>query len=128
VAVPRAFRESLEHGAFVTRGWHGCLFLFPWEQWRKIEEKLNQVRLTDMGGDIVKQFFSGGTKVWLDRQGRVVLPAALREYAGIQRDLTVRGVINRIEIWAKDRWLSFQAEQFQPERIMAKAAELNIDI
>lgn len=128
VAIPRAFRASLEHGGFVTRGWYGCVFLFPWEQWQKIAEKLNLVRLTNMRGDIVKQFFSGGVPVWLDRQGRVMLPAALRGHAGIQGEVVVRGAINRIEIWAKDRWVAFQEREFQPEQIMAKAAELDIDI
>jgi len=126
VAIPRAFRDSLEHGGFLTRGWHGCLFLFPWEQWRDIEDKLNRVRITDMAGDIVKQFFSGGTKMTIDRQGRVIIPAALREYAGIDRDVVVRGVINRIEIWSKARWVEFQQQQFAPERIMEKAAALGI--
>lgn len=126
IAIPKAFRDSLEHGGFITRGWYGCLFLFPWEQWREIEAKLERVPITDMNGDIVKQFFSGGARVWLDRQGRLVLPASLREFAGVQRDVVVRGVINRIEVWAKDRWQSFQSEQFAPERIVEKAAALGI--
>ncbi|UCC67601.1 MAG: division/cell wall cluster transcriptional repressor MraZ [Armatimonadota bacterium] len=126
VAIPKSFRDVLEHGGFITRGWYGCLFLFPWEEWRKIEDRLNEVRITDTNGDIVKQFFSGGSKVFLDRQGRMVLPAALREYAGIEAEVVVRGVINRIEIWAKSRWLSFQSEQFSPERIMDKTAALGI--
>jgi MraZ protein len=126
IAIPKAFRDSLEHGGFITRGWYGCLFLFPWEQWREIEGKLEAVPITDMNGDVVKQFFSGGARVWLDRQGRLVLPAALREFAGVQRDVVVRGVINRIEVWAKDRWQSFQGEQFAPERIVEKAAALGI--
>jgi MraZ protein len=128
VAVPKAFRESLEHGGFITRGWYGCLFLFPWEMWRKIEDKLNAIPLSDTNADTVKLFFSGGTKVWLDRQGRLILPATLREYAGIVRDVTLRGAINRIELWAKDRWLAFQEEQLRPERIMEKARELNVEI
>jgi len=126
IALPRCYRDVLEHGGFVTRGWYGCLFLFPWEEWRKIEERLNQVRITDLDGDPVRQFFSGGATVFPDRQGRIVLPAALREYAGIGSDVIVRGVINRIEIWAKDRWLGYQQEQFSPERIMEKAAKLGI--
>ena len=126
IAIPKAFRDSLEHGGFITRGWYGCLFLFPWEQWREIESKLEAVPITDMNGDVVKQFFSGGARVWLDRQGRLVLPAALREFAGVQHDVVVRGVINRIEVWAKDRWQSFQSEQFAPERIVEKAAALGI--
>ena len=126
VAIPKPLRQILEHGGFLTRGWYGCLFLFPWEDWRKMEDKLSQVRITDMKGDIVRVFFSGGVESYVDGQGRVILPSALRQYAGIDRDVVVRGVINRIEIWAKDRWLTFQAEHFVPERIMAQAAELDI--
>jgi MraZ protein len=128
VAVPKGFRQSLEHGGFVTRGWYGCLFLFPYDQWLKIREKLSQVSLTNMNGDIVKAFFSGGSDIWLDGQGRISLPAALREWAGIDGEVVVRGAINRIELWGKDRWQAFQSQHFTPENIMAKAAELNIDI
>lgn len=128
VAVPRTFRVSLEHGGFVTRGWYGCLFVFPYEQWLKIRDRLSQVSLTNMSGDIVKAFFSGGFDVWLDGQGRMAVPAALREWAGIKNEVIVRGAINRVELWAKDRWLDFQTRHFSPEKIMAKAAELNIDI
>ncbi len=126
VAVPRSFRETFEHGAFVTRGWYGCLFLFPWEKWRKIEDKLEGIGIADMEGDMVREFFSGGAKVFLDRQGRFVLPAALREWAEIESNVVIRGVIGRAEVWAKNRWQAFQKEQFVPERIMEKAAALGI--
>lgn len=126
LAIPRSFRDSLQHGGFLTRGWNGCLFLFPWEQWREIAEKLDKVRVTDMNGDVVKQFFSSGVEVSMDRQGRVVVPAALRRYAGIERDVVVRGVINRVEVWSQERWQRYQEEQFAPERIVEKAAALGI--
>ncbi len=126
LAIPRSFRDSLQHGGFLTRGWNGCLFLFPWEQWREIAEKLDKVRVTDMNGDVVKQFFSSGVEVSMDRQGRVVVPAALRRYAGIERDVVVRGVINRVEVWSTERWQRYQEEQFAPERIVEKAAALGI--
>jgi MraZ protein len=126
IAIPRMHRPELEHGAFVTRGWYGCLFLFPWEEWRKIEDRLSQVRLTNMKGDVVKQFLFGGDKCFLDRQGRILLPAALRSYAGLQRDCVIRGVGTRIEIWDKQRWAAHQQEQFTPERITEQAAELGI--
>jgi len=128
VAVPKAFRQSLEHGGFVTRGWYGCLFVFPYEHWLKIREKLTTISLTNMKGDIVKTFFTGGSDAWLDGQGRISIPAALREWAGISGDVVVRGTLTRIELWGKDRWLEFQAKHFTPENIMASAAELNIDI
>lgn len=126
IAVPRSYREILEHGGFLTRGWYGCLFLFPWEEWRSIEERLRSIRFTDVNGDRVKQFFSGGGKVFLDRQGRLIIPAALREYAGIADDVIVRGVINRIELWGKDRWIAYQQEQFSPEKVMEMARALGI--
>jgi MraZ protein len=126
VALPRAYREIMEHGGFITRGWYGCLFIFPWEEWRKIEDRLSQVRITDMNGDVVKQFFAGGGKVFLDGQGRITIPAALREHAGISGEVVVRGVINRIELWSPNRWVEYQAVQFTPQRIMEKAAALGI--
>ncbi len=126
VAVPRPYRDAMAHGGFLTRGWYGCLFLFPWERWREIEDRLATVRISDMKGDIVKQFFSGGNEVFLDRQGRVTIPAALREYAGITRDVVIRGVVDRVEIWSKERWLAHQDEQFSPESITEKAAALGI--
>lgn len=126
IAVPRPYRDILEHGGFLTRGWYGCLFLFPWEEWRSIEDRLRSIRFTDVNGDRVKQFFSGGAKVFLDRQGRLIIPAALREYAGIADDVIVRGVINRIELWGKDRWIAYQQEQFSPEKVMEMAAALGI--
>jgi len=126
IAVPRPYRDVLEHGGFLTRGWYGCLFLFPWEEWRSIEDRLRGIRFTDVKGDLVKQFFSGGVKVFLDRQGRLIIPAALREYAGIADDVIVRGVIDRIEIWGKNRWIAYQQEQFSPEKVMDNAAALGI--
>jgi MraZ protein len=126
VAIPKAWRQILDHGGFLTRGWYGCLFLLPWGEWLKIEEKLAQLRITDIKGDMVRVFFSGGVETWLDKQGRILVPSPLRQYAGIDKDVVVRGVMNRIEIWSKERWQDFQAEHFAPERIMAQAAELDI--
>ncbi len=126
VALPRDYRELMEHGGFMTRGWYGCVFLYPWEEWRRIEDLLKTFRLTDMNGDAVKQFFSGGSKVFPDRQGRVNISAALREYAGITDEVIVRGVFNRIELWSKNRWIAYQAQQLSPERIVEKAAALGI--
>jgi MraZ protein len=126
IAIPKQLRSALDHGGYLTRGWYGCLFLLPWEDWRKIEDRLSAMPITHVKGDMVRVFFSGGAECWADKQGRVIVPAALRQYAGIERDVVVRGVMNRIEVWGKERWEAFQAEQFVPERIMELAAELEI--
>jgi MraZ protein len=129
VVVPRAWREDLEHGCFITRGWYGCLWLFTWEAWRDILEKLKTVKLTDTAGDRLKQFLGRGEKVFLDAQGRLLLSPSLREFAGIQGDLVLAGAIDRVEIWAKERSDAFQQERFSPEQmldVVEKAKELGL--
>ncbi len=129
VVVPRAWREDLEHGGFITRGWYGCLWLFTWEAWRDLLEKLKTVKLTDTAGDRLKQFLGRGEKVFLDAQGRLLLSASLREFAGIQGDVVLAGAIDRVEIWAKQRSDQFQHERFSPEQmldVVEKAKELGL--
>ncbi len=126
VAVPKGYWEALEHGAFITRGWHGCLFLFPWMDWANLESRLAETRLTDLNGEMVARFLAAGEKVWVDRQGRVLLPTTLREWAGVDKEVVLVGGLRRIEVWARDRWDAFQAEQFTPEQILSKAASLGI--
>ena len=129
VVVPRAWREDLEHGGFITRGWYGCLWLFTWEAWRDLLEKLKTVKLTDTAGDRLKQFLGRGEKVFLDAQGRLLLSPSLREFAGIQGDVVLAGAIDRVEIWAKQRSLAFQQDRFSPEQmldVVEKAKELGL--
>lgn len=129
VVVPRSWREDLEHGGFLTRGWYGCLWLFTWDAWKVILGKLQSVKLTDTAGDRLKQFLGRGEKVFLDAQGRVLLSDSLRAFAGIGKDLVLAGAIDRVEIWAKERSQQYQDEQFAPEQMMdivEKAKELGI--
>ncbi len=123
VAVPKAWRQLFDHGGFLTRGWYGCLFLLTHHEWMKLAERLDEWPLTSIKADKVRSFFSGGVEVWLDKQGRVVLPATLRQYAGIEKDVVVRAVMKRVEIWSKERWEAYQAEHFAPDRIMADLSE-----
>ncbi len=129
VFVPKFWREDLEHGGFLTRGWYGCLWLFTWDAWREILQKLEQVKLTDTAGDRLKQFLGRGEKVWLDAQGRVLLSTSLREFATIDRDVVLAGAIDRVEIWAKEKSQQYQQDQFstaQMLEIVEKAKELGI--
>ncbi len=129
VVVPRSWRQAFEHGGFVTRGWYGCLFLFTWDAWRVIAEKLATVRITDAPGDRLKQFLGAGENVTLDAQGRLLLSPSLREFAGMDGDVVLSGAVDRIEVWAKDRVKQYRREQFSTEQIMEmleKAKELGI--
>ncbi len=129
VVVPRFWREDLEHGGFITRGWYGCLWLFTWDGWQDILGKLKDVKLTDTAGDRLKQFLGRGEKVWLDGQGRLSLSPTLRDFAGIDRDVVLAGAIDRVEIWAKGKSDQYQQEQFsmgQMLEMVEKAKELGI--
>ena len=126
ITIPAKFRSSLSPVCFLTRGWHGCLFIFPWDKWREIEQRLEAVRITDMQAIAVQRFFSSGTEVQLDAQGRLFLPPQLREYAGIQKDVVIRGTANRIEVWSKANWDHYDRTELSLEKIVEKAAALGI--
>lgn len=103
-----AFREHYAERLLVTRGLDGCLFLFTDDEWKLQEQKFKAIPVTKAEGrKFNRLYFSGATEVGCDKQGRVLLPQYLKDYAGIKRDVVVVGLSNRIEIWAKERWKAF---------------------
>lgn len=103
--VPSKFREQLGDGFVVTKGLDGCLFVYPNEEWATIEEKFKSIPLTTKDArKFSRFFFAGAASCELDKQGRILLPHSLREYAGLQKDVVLAGVLGRIEIWDQGRW------------------------
>jgi MraZ protein len=103
--MPAKFKEQLGAEFVVTKGLDGCLFVYPMEEWQNIEAKFREVPLTTKDArKFSRFFFAGAASLELDKQGRILLPAVLREYAEVQKDVVLVGVLNRIEIWDKDRW------------------------
>ncbi len=106
--IPAKFREELGDGAVITRGLDNCLFLFPREEWAILEGKLKTLPLTKHDArQFVRFLFSGATECEMDKQGRIILPPNLREFASIEKDAVVIGVSSRVEIWSKERWESY---------------------
>ena len=103
--VPSKFRELLGSEFVVTKGLDGCLFVYPNEEWAAIEEKFKSIPLTTKDArKFSRFFFAGATSCEVDKQGRILLPQVLREYAGLQKDVVLAGVLGRIEIWDQGRW------------------------
>ena len=103
--VPAKFREELGEEFVVTKGLDGCLFVYSNSEWKNIEEKFRNTPLT--AKDVRKFsifFFAGAATCELDKQGRILIPAVLREYAGLKKDVVLAGVYNKVEIWDKERW------------------------
>ncbi len=104
--VPSKFREQLGDEFVVTKGLDGCLFAFENSEWKSLEEKLDALPLTNSNARKFARFFlAGATTCEVDKQGRILLPAVLREFAGIEKDVVLTGIGNRIEIWNKEAWL-----------------------
>lgn len=110
--LPAKFREVAQANYierfFVTRGLDTCLFMFAEEEWRAQESKFKAIPFTNQQSRAFNRlYFSGATDVICDKQGRILLPQYLKDFAGIKREVIIVGVSNRIEIWARDTWRSF---------------------
>ncbi len=110
--IPSKMRETFkEHYVdkfFVTRGLDKCLFVFAEDEWRAQEQKFKSISFTKAEArKFNRLYFSGACEVTCDKQGRVLIPQYLKDFAGIKRDVMIVGVSNRIEIWAKDEWKQY---------------------
>lgn len=114
--VPSKLREELGEQFVLTRGLDGCLFGYPMNEWANLETKLNDMPLAKKDArTFVRFFYSAATECELDKQGRINIPSALRNYATLTKECVVIGVANRIEIWDEARWQEFSevaAENF----------------
>lgn len=105
LAIPVKFRSALSDGAIVARGLDGCLTLYPKREWQVLAEKIAALPLTDSNARMFARFIlSGASDVEADKQGRIILPAYLRQYADLDATVVVAGLYNRIEIWNHKTW------------------------
>ena len=109
--IPSKFREDLGENFMITKGMDGCLFIYPENEWKTFEEKLRTLPLTNKKARDFKRFFLGSAVDGdLDKQGRVLISSALRSYAGLEKEVVLAGVLDRIEIWNKTAWDERNAE------------------
>ncbi|MFB9314930.1 division/cell wall cluster transcriptional repressor MraZ [Nocardioides plantarum] len=112
--LPAKFRDRLAEGVVVTQGQEKCLVVWPPEVFDVEADKAAERSMTDKAArGYQRMFFSGGDEVVPDKQGRVSIPPALREYAGLEKDVVVIGVRNRLEIWNPTAWDDYQAAEIQ---------------
>ena len=103
--IPSKFRELLGEEFVLTKGLDGCLSIYPMDEWEAFEMKLRALPLTNKNArDFVRFFLSGATECEMDKQGRFLVSANLREYATMDKEVVVIGVGTRIEIWNKEKW------------------------
>lgn len=110
--VPSKFREAFREydieKFYMTRGLDRCLFLFTENEWKAQESKFKAVSFTKSESrKFNRMYFSGATQMEFDKQGRMLIPKYLKDYAGIKRDVVIIGVSSRMEIWAKEAWQEY---------------------
>ena len=118
IIVPSKFREELGISFIATKGLDNCLFLYPMDEWKTIEAKLRALPFTRADvRSFARFFFSGASELEIDKQGRILLPSNLRDYAMIEKELVIIGVGSRVEIWANEKWAQYN-----------QAAELSYEV
>ncbi|AOY77437.1 division/cell wall cluster transcriptional repressor MraZ [Clostridium formicaceticum] len=128
LSIPSKFREELGEHFIVTKGLDNCLFLYPLEEWKVMEDKLKKLPITNKDARaFVRFFFAGATECELDNQGRIRIPNNLREHALLDKEAVIIGVATRIEIWSTGQWQQYNDDaNLSYDEIAVKMEELGI--
>ena len=129
VFIPSKLREELGTGFIICRGIYGkrCLCVYSAEEWDKLVAKIGT--LPSAKSSAVKRFlYDGAFSIDFDTQGRILIPPVLREYANLQKDVVLVGVLSRVEIWDKDRWQENTYDEDEMDEIAEHMADLGFSI
>ncbi|MBI2444140.1 MAG: division/cell wall cluster transcriptional repressor MraZ [Candidatus Magasanikbacteria bacterium] len=128
VAIPVKFRAALQKGAVITRGLDSCLFLFTKSEWEKLAGKLAALPLSQANSRaFARLMLAGAMAVEADRQGRVMLPEYLRDFARLGKQVVIAGLYTRLEIWDAAAWQRYKAEtEAESGPIAEQLAELGV--
>lgn len=128
LAMPVKFRSKLLGNAIITRGLDKCLFVFSAKEWETLAQKLIALPLAQANSRaFVRLMLAGAMDVELDKQGRILIPDYLREYAGLKKEAIIAGLYNRFEIWNSETWKEYKNKtESQSDEIAEKLGELGI--
>ncbi|MEK9154751.1 MAG: division/cell wall cluster transcriptional repressor MraZ [Patescibacteria group bacterium] len=128
IALPAKFRPNLSGGAIITRGLDHCLFAFGAKDWEILAQKLIALPLVQANSRaFARLMLAGAMDVEIDKQGRILIPDYLREYAGLKKEAVIAGLYNRIEIWDSLAWKEYKAKtESASDEIAEKLSELGI--
>lgn len=125
--VPSKFREELGDTFVVTKGLDGCLLAYAKTEWDRVTTGLRELSLVDKNGrQFIRFFFAGAAEIEMDKQGRILIPEKLREFAGITKEVVSVGADNKLEIWSKDRYEGLETPPDAMDEIMERLSEMGI--
>lgn len=120
--IPAKLRDKLGERFTVTRGLDKCLAIYPEAEWNTLEERIRALPMS-RARDLQRFFFSSAFDAELDSQGRILLPAGLRAYADLQKEVVIIGAATRAEIWDSARWAAYN-DAITEERVAEAMEEL----
>lgn len=127
--VPAKFREELGESFVVTKGFDGCLYIYPLDEWEEFADKLESLPMgkSDVR-KMVRLFLSSATQAEFDKQGRILIPPTHRLYANIDKEVVFAGVGKKIEIWSRERWDEIATFSYEDmDEVAEKMSDLGID-
>ena len=125
IAIPAKLRDAFGESFMICRGIYGknCICVYPTAEWDKLVEKIGN--LPSAKSSVVKRYlYEGAFEVEFDSQGRILIPASLREFASLDTEAHIIGVDTNLEIWNKELWQKENAD-YTPESIAAIVKELD---
>ena len=124
--MPSKLREDIGEKFIITKGLDGCLFAFSIEEWKKFEEKLRTLPISNKDArNFSRFFFAGAIDCEIDKQGRFLISSNLSEFAGLEKEVIIVGMDSRLEIWSKEKWIKFD-EDISADEIAEKMEMLGI--
>lgn len=119
--LPAKFRDELSEGLVLTKGQERCLYAWPLPEWTRITDQMRTAPVTGkISRDFGRVLFASASLEVPDKQGRITVPAALREYAGLARDCVVIGANTRVEVWDSAAWDTYLSGSEQAYADMAE--------
>ncbi|TAK92893.1 transcriptional regulator MraZ, partial [Patescibacteria group bacterium] len=111
ISVPAKFRAALKNKVVVTRGLDSSLFLYSMDEWKKLAEKLSTLSIATANTRAFSRLMlAGAMDCELDKQGRIIIPTYLKDFAKINKKAIVAGLYNRIEIWSEELWTAYKTQ------------------
>jgi len=127
IIIPAKLRDGLGDTFIMTKGLDSCLYIYPKSEWEVFEKKLKALPMTDKNvRAFVRFLFSGANEMEPDKMGRVLIPQSLLSYAGIEGEVVSVGMMDRVEVWSKEKWTAYNESDMDMDAIAAKMNELGI--
>ena len=124
LAMPAKLREELGERFTVTKGLDGCLSVYPEKEWEALEDRIRGLGNGEKARRVKRYYFANAFDAQLDAQGRILIPAGLREFADLQKDVVVIGQLDHAEIWNSENWRIYN-EAIDAESVAADVEDMD---